>query len=273
MADTVRVFFEAFRQFRHLSGQLIRPFLDLSCALIDLIDAVRILFDAVRQISGAVRELIGAVRRFIDPVRELAGAVRQVVSILLKVLHLAVHVAQETLVILIQLLIIFKKSGEDHGHAGAHLEVLRVHRDLNGIRNIQIFQFVFRSLTCFCLIKKMFRTVFGSLQAVGKAREGHAYDHGVFPFGNDGAVVHLNVFDIVIGEDDARHGRERDIDILVLLCVFVLDPDLDLTGLAGQFLRRHLLPFQVIGDLLKDRRLFVRGSLIIDIIAVRVPGQ
>ena len=119
----------------------------------------------------------------------------------------------------------------------------------------------------------MLRVFFGALQAVSQSRESHADDYGVLALGEDGAVVDLDVLYIVIGEDDAGHGRKRHEDLVILFAVEIVDVDPDLTGFAGQVCGCDLLLVQVISDLLGDgRRLFGR-SLIIDVISARVPCQ
>ena len=49
--------------------------------------------------------------------------------------------------------------------------------------------------------------------------------------------------------------------------------DLDLAALTCQVLRGDLFPVQIIGDLLRHRRLPGRGALIVDVISVGLPDQ
>ena len=175
--------------------------------------------------------------------------------------------------VFVDLIILFEKPRKDHGHAGAHLEFGSVHCDLHRIRNLQIPHFVFGLLACLCLCEKMFRVILDALKAVSHSGECHTDNDSIFSLRNDRTVVHFNVFDIVIGENDTGHYREGDVDVLVTLRILIVDVNGHFSGLAGQFFRRDLLPLQIISDLLKDRRLLVCGSLIINIVSVCFPGQ
>ena len=119
----------------------------------------------------------------------------------------------------------------------------------------------------------MLRVVLGALQAVRETGKCHADDNRVLALGNDGSVVNFHVFGVVIGEDDTGHRGKRHEDVIVFCRVLIINVDRHLAALTGQVFRRDFLPLVVIGDLLQYRRLLVCRSLIIDIIAGRVPCQ
>ena len=273
LRDAVRVLPEASGQFREVFDQFVRSVLDLFRAVIDLGDAISVFFDAVCQLLSPVVQFTGAVARFNDPVRKFTGAVRKIISVLLKILHLLIHVMQDAFVILVRLFIVIEKPREHHRHAGAHLELCCVQRDIHGIRDLNVVHPVLGLLAGLSLFQKMLRVILDDLEAVSQSRESHADHNGILALGDDGSVVHLDVPGVIIGEDDPRHCREGDIDVLILLCIFVVDMDPDLAGLSCQVLRRDLLSIQIIRDLLGDRRLFVRRPLVIDIVARGIPCQ
>ena len=119
----------------------------------------------------------------------------------------------------------------------------------------------------------MFRVVLGALKAVRESRECHAHDNRVLALGDNGTVIDLDILDVVVGEDDARHRCERNKDVAVLFCILIIYVDFDLARLTRQILRRDFLAVQIVGDLLGDRSCLVCCSLIIDVISAGVPSH
>ena len=273
MCDTVCVGFKAFGQRGQALHKCACSALKLSGTFICLCNAICVLLDAVRELSCSIGELIAAICRLVNTIGKFACAVRKVASILLELRDLVIHIFQNAFVFLFNLLVIIEEAGEYHCHAGAHLEVCGIQCDLDRIRDFQVVQFVLGLLAGLCLIEQMLCIVLCALQAVREARESHADDNRVLALGNDRSIVDGDVLHIVIGEDDACHGREGDVYVVILLCVLIVNVNGDLTGLSGQIFGRDFLSLVVIRDLLQDRGLLVSRSLIIDIIAGRVPCQ
>ena len=130
--------------------------------------------------------------------------------------------------LLVNIFVVIEQAGEYHGHAGAHLEVRGVHGYIDTVRYIQLIQLIFGLLAGLGLLKKMLRAVFCPLEAVSQTGECHSDYHSVLAFGDNRTVVDLDIFHVVIGEDDTGHGRKRHEDLVVLLTVLIVDVDPDL---------------------------------------------
>ena len=82
-------------------------------------------------------------------------------------------------------------------------------------------------------------------------------------------------------KDHTGHEYERIGDLFILsidlrgcLCLIcILDMDLQVSALSLQIFRSNLLPVQVVGELYANRTLLVSRPLIINVCAVRIPGQ
>ena len=271
LRHAIRICLEALRQGRHALYKSSGSVCQLAGTLIYLRDAICILLDAIRELARAIGKLVAAICRLTNTVGELTCAVREVSAILFQIGDLLIHIFQNTVVVLFDLFVIIEEAGEYHCHAGAHLEVCGIQCDLDRIRDFQVVQFVLGLLAGLCLIEQMLCIVLCTLQAVRETRESHADDNRVLALGDDRAIVDGDVLHIVIGEDDACHGREGDVYVVILLCVLIVNVNSDLTGLAGQIFGSDLLPLIVIGDLLLNRRLLVGRSLVVDVVAARIP--
>ena len=177
--------------------------------------------------------------------------------------------------ILLVLFVHLEQIGENHCEAGAHLEILGIHRNLDASGNIQIVNFVKLLLLVIVIdfVDDSLRLVPRCIQAFLQSRKSHTDDHGVLALCDDRAVVYLDILCRVVGKSHPRHSRKRHVHIFVFHMIGVVDVDLYLTAFSGQLIGGNLPAVQVIGDLLGNRDLTGRLALIIDIVSIRVPDD
>ena len=175
------------------------------------------------------------------------------------------------------LLVHGKEVGKDHCHAGAHLEISSVHRDLDTSGDIDLIDPVLGILDILLVIPHLFNDVLGlaadCVQTLLQTRKSHSHDDRVFALRDHRTVVNIDIGRRVIGKGHAGHSRERHVDIFIRNIIGIFDADPDLSALARQVFGRDLLSVQIVGDLFRDRRLLRCRTLIINILSAGIPGD
>ena len=110
MCDTVCVGFKTLGQRGQALHKCACSTLKLSGTFICLCNTICVLLDAVRELSCSIGELTAAICRLVNTIGKFACAVRKVASILLELRDLIIHIFQNALVFLFNLLVIIKEA-------------------------------------------------------------------------------------------------------------------------------------------------------------------